>query len=113
MLADASRRRSGDAGPAAASRRDDRMEQWLAAHAAAEVVKIVVADSGHGIERGSEERVFEPFVTTKAPEHGTGLGLAIVRGLVSTMGGLVWGQRSREGGAAFHIVLPLHAVDTR
>jgi two-component system NtrC family sensor kinase len=107
-LVDGSLRRPGDAPAAVPFRRDDRMERWIASHEIAQVVKIVVADSGHGVADGHEELVFEPFVTTKAPEHGTGLGLAIVRGIVNTMGGLVWVQRSREGGAAFHIVLPLH-----
>jgi signal transduction histidine kinase len=105
-LTDGTLRRPHDAAPSVEVRRDERMERWLAANEIAHVVKIVVADSGHGIERGSEERVFEPFMTTKAPEHGTGLGLAIVRGIVNSTGGLVWVQRSREGGAAFHIVLP-------
>jgi two-component system NtrC family sensor kinase len=111
-LTDGTLRRPYDSAPSVEIRRDERMERWLTANAVTHVVKIVVADSGHGVERGNEERVFEPFVTTKAPQHGTGLGLAIVRGIVNTMGGLVWVQRSREGGAAFHIVLPEYTGDT-
>ncbi len=111
-LGDGTLRRPDDELRPVEVRRDERMERWLAANEMDHVVKIVVADSGHGIERGSEERVFEPFITTKAPEHGTGLGLAIVRGIVNAMSGLVWVQRSREGGAAFHIVLPCHTGDT-
>ncbi len=111
-LTDGSVRRHGDASPPVVLRRDERIERWLVAHEMAQVVKIIVADSGPGIEPGSEDRIFEPFVTTKSPEHGTGLGLAIVRGIVNTMGGLVWVQRSREGGAAFHIVVPVFAADT-
>ena len=107
-LADASLRRPGDAAAALPVRRDDRVERWVASHEIAQVVKIVVADSGHGVARGHEEHIFEPFVTTKDPASGTGLGLSIVRGLVHSMGGIVWVQRSREGGAAFHIVLPAH-----
>jgi two-component system NtrC family sensor kinase len=112
-LIDGSLRRAGDDPAAVPFRRDERLERWLASNEMAQVVKIVVADSGHGVEQGHEERIFEPFVTTKAPEHGTGLGLAIVRGIVNTIGGLVWVQRSREGGAAFHIVLPVHSSDER
>jgi len=106
-LADGALRRATDAAAPKELRRDERLERWLAGHDAEQVVKIVVADSGHGIERGHEERIFEPFVTTKAPEDGTGLGLAIVRGIVELVGGLIWVQPSREGGAAFHIVLPM------
>jgi two-component system NtrC family sensor kinase len=110
-LVDGSLRRPGDDASPVPVRRDDRMERWIASHEIAQVVKIVVADSGHGVADGHEELVFEPFVTTKTPEHGTGLGLSIVRGIVNRMGGLVWVQRSREGGAAFHIVLPVHGGD--
>jgi two-component system, NtrC family, sensor kinase len=109
MLVDGSAHRAGDGAARVAPRRDERLERWVTSHEVGQVVKIVVADSGHGVERGHEERIFEPFVSTKAPEYGTGLGLAIVRGIVDTMGGLVWVQRSREGGAAFHLVLPVHS----
>jgi two-component system NtrC family sensor kinase len=107
VLEEGTQRRRGDDGAPMPLRRDERLERWLSAEAAKEVVKIVVADSGHGVDHGHEEKIFEPYVTTKSPEHGTGLGLSIVRGLVRAMGGIVWAQRSREGGAAFHIVLPL------
>jgi signal transduction histidine kinase len=53
------------------------------------------------------ERVFDPFYTTKDAGRGTGLGLAIVARTVDQLGGAVWVQRAREGGAAFVIVLPL------
>jgi signal transduction histidine kinase len=108
-LVDGTMQRASDGGAAFPVRRDERVERWVESHEMAQVVKIVVADSGQGVAHGLEERIFEPFVTTKAPEHGTGLGLSNVRGLVDLMGGLVWVQRSREGGAGFHIVLPVFA----
>lgn len=86
---------------------DDQVVRWMGAHEAREVVTIVVADSGDGIREGDEERMFEPFVTTKAFGQGTGLGLAIVRRLVDAMRGIVYVQPSREGGAAFHLALPV------
>lgn len=106
-LVEAAVRRSGDHAAQVPSRRDGRMELWLESHEITEAVKIVVADSGHGVAHGDEERIFEPFVTTKEAS-GTGLGLSIVRGIVASMGGIVWVQRSREGGAAFHIVLAVY-----
>jgi two-component system NtrC family sensor kinase len=69
-------------------------------------VLIWVADSGRGIAPPDRDRVFEPFFTTKHPGLGTGLGLAIVQGSVHEMGGLVWVEDAREGGAAFKIFLP-------
>jgi signal transduction histidine kinase len=89
-----------------------RRAEWLVEHTGREVVKIVVADSGHGVRHGDEERIFEPFVTTKGAGKGTGLGLAIVRRMVDELDGLIWVQRSREGGAAFHVVLPVIPLAT-
>jgi C4-dicarboxylate-specific signal transduction histidine kinase len=69
-------------------------------------VLIFVADSGAGIPPADREKVFEPFYTTKEPGRGTGLGLAIVARGVYEMGGVVWLEQAREGGAAFKMFLP-------
>jgi signal transduction histidine kinase len=90
-------------------RRNRRVTEWLsgAVQAPRTVVQIVVADSGPGVPEHEWERVFDPFFTTKEPGRGTGLGLAIVARTVDQLGGAVWVQRAREGGAAFVILLPL------
>src|SRR5207247_20406 len=67
---------------------------------------VCVADGGPGGAREDREKVFEPFYTTKPPGRGTGLGLAIVARAVHEMGGVVWIDTAREGGAAFKLFLP-------
>jgi len=67
---------------------------------------LFVADGGPGVPAEDRARVFEPFFTTKPPGHGTGLGLAIVARAVHDMGGVVWVDRAREGGAAFKAFFP-------
>ncbi len=105
-------RRAGDARTSMPSRlRDERLAQWVSTHDAEDVAMVVLADSGHGVQPGDEERIFEPFVTTKPPDQGSGLGLAVVRRLVDAMRGLVWVQSAREGGAAFHLVFPIATAD--
>jgi signal transduction histidine kinase len=85
-----------------------RLDAWLAKHAAdMEVAKVVVADAGTGISADVRDRIFDPFYTTKGPEEGSGLGLAIVQRVVDAVQGVVWVQTSREGGAAFHILIPI------
>jgi two-component system, NtrC family, sensor kinase len=104
------RGRAGDApGEYAPHRPHRRVVEWLsgAARAPRLVAQVVVADSGPGIAADEAERVFDPFYTTKQPGRGTGLGLAIVARIVDALGGAVWVQRAREGGAAFVILLPL------
>jgi signal transduction histidine kinase len=84
-----------------------RAQLWLAGHDAAEIAKIVVADSGPGVAPELTERIFDPFFTTKQPGKGTGLGLAIVARIVENFHGTVWVTSAREGGAAFHILFPI------
>jgi two-component system NtrC family sensor kinase len=83
---------------------------WLArAEAPNRFLQVVIADSGTGVAPEDEERIFEPFFSTKQPGKGTGLGLAIVASTIENLGGTIWVQRAREGGAAFVILLPLHS----
>jgi signal transduction histidine kinase len=83
---------------------------WLARPESPErFLQIVMADSGTGVAPEDEERIFEPFFSTKQPGKGTGLGLAIVASTIDVLGGTIWVQRAREGGAAFVILLPLHS----
>ena len=88
-----------------------RVSAWLSRHEDSDdFVKIIVADSGAGVPDADAERIFDPFFTTKDPGKGTGLGLAIVARSVENLGGIVWVERAREGGAALHLFLPLAGV---
>lgn len=67
-------------------------------------VRLVVEDSGPGVEDSVAARLFEPFFTTRA--RGTGLGLAVVQRLVTAHDGEVSCDRAPAGGARFTVVLP-------
>ncbi|MER0169634.1 MAG: GHKL domain-containing protein [Nitrosomonas sp.] len=68
-----------------------------------------VHDNGSGIEAALQERLFEPFFTTRA--EGTGLGLAIVRGVIESMGGNVTIHSAPGEGTEFMIRLPRNRGD--
>jgi two-component system NtrC family sensor kinase len=70
---------------------------------------VIVSDQGPGVPVTERERIFDPFYTTKPPGAGTGLGLAIVQRIVDEMGGLVWVEDGRGGGAAFKVFFPVAA----
>jgi PAS domain S-box-containing protein len=72
---------------------------------ASEAVEITVQDNGTGIAPGDTDRIFQPFVTTKA--HGLGLGLAICRSVAEAHHGVLWAENAPEGGAIFHFKIPI------
>jgi signal transduction histidine kinase len=90
-----------------------RALRWLESSDSDNVAMVAISDSGPGILVEDSERIFEPFYTTKEPGKGTGLGLAIVARAIENCGGTIWVSRSREGGAAFRMLLPTVAADKR
>jgi two-component system sensor histidine kinase FlrB len=67
-------------------------------------VSIAVVDNGKGIEAATQERLFEPFYTTRT--DGTGLGLAIVRGVAEAHRGTIQVKSAPGRGSEFILRLP-------
>src|SRR5205807_1109557 len=70
-------------------------------------VRVEVLDDGPGIPPEHLARIFDPFYTTKPPGEGSGLGLSVSYGIVTEHGGKLWAENRAEGGAAFHLELPI------
>ncbi len=70
-----------------------------------DTVRLRVSDSGHGIPRELEDKLFEPFVTTKPAGKGTGLGLAVSQALIERLGGSISAHNVPRGGACFEVRL--------
>jgi signal transduction histidine kinase len=71
-----------------------------------QMVKLTVADSGHGIPRDVVKKVFEPFFTTKEFGKGTGLGLTVVKGIIEEHQGSIAVESEEGKGTTFTILLP-------
>ncbi len=71
-------------------------------------VDLMVCDNGPGIPQALQERVFEPFFTTRT--QGTGLGLAVVRAIAEAHGGSAWMSSQPGIGSTFGLRLPLNMV---
>lgn len=75
------------------------------------MLELVVTDSGGGVPAHLVPTLFSRLRTLsradRDPSRGTGLGLSLARGIVEAMGGQVWYQEDPDGGASFHVTLPV------
>jgi two-component system NtrC family sensor kinase len=76
-----------------------------------------VSDTGIGISREDQHRIFDKFyrVESEATEKisGTGLGLSIVKAIVKKHSGRVWVQSELGQGSTFTVLLPRYAEDKK
>ncbi|EDS76942.1 sensor histidine kinase [Clostridium botulinum C str. Eklund] len=69
-------------------------------------VVIEIEDNGVGINEGIENRIFQPFFTTKG-KKGSGLGLSIAYKIIQSIGGNIRCKSAKNKGTKFIIKLPI------
>lgn len=67
---------------------------------------LTVADTGSGISRDAQSRIFEPFYTTKGSRHGTGLGLSVIRNIMHSVNGTISVESEPGAGTCFTLFFP-------
>ena len=68
-------------------------------------VKISVTDTGTGMDEATQQKIFEPFYTSKP--SGSGLGLSIVKSIIETHDGIIEIESKKKKGTRVTITLPL------
>ena len=77
--------------------------------AVGEYVLLKISDTGTGFSAEAMQHLYEPFFTTKRPDHGTGLGLATVYGIVERHDGFIECASEPSRGTAFSLYFPATA----
>lgn len=74
-------------------------------------VRVIIKDTGKGIDEAHLPHIFEPFFTTKDPGQGTGLGLSIAYGVIRRHNGFIDAESAPGKGATFIVSLPSSAAE--
>jgi CheY-like chemotaxis protein len=69
--------------------------------------RVVISDTGRGMDAATQRRIFEPFFTTKPPGKGTGLGLSVVLGIMQAHEGTIVAHSELGKGSSFELYFPL------
>jgi PAS domain S-box-containing protein len=72
----------------------------------AAAIRLTIEDTGPGIEQDIQDRIFDPYFTTKEIGKGSGMGLAIVHGIVHNHGGVISVKSTMGRGSVFTVLLP-------
>jgi len=75
-------------------------------------IKFSVTDTGFGIKINQQEKIFDPFFTSKSGSKGTGLGLSVVKNIVDSYFGRIEFATKENEGTTFNVYLPVtHRIE--
>jgi PAS domain S-box-containing protein len=89
---------------------DNPRELVIRSHHDPDGVLVEVQDSGPGLAKATDDRLFEAFYTTKL--NGLGLGLSICQSIIQAHNGRLWATQNLPRGTIFHFVVPISAGST-
>ncbi len=72
-----------------------------------EYIRLKVSDTGHGMDKETMGKMFDPYFSTKKAGEGTGLGLALVYAIVEDHRGYIKAYSTLGKGTQFYVFLPV------
>jgi len=79
--------------------------------ASSQEVEVRIKDTGMGIAKGDQSRVFSKFFRAKnamkVETEGSGLGLYMGKNIIEAHGGKIWFNSEIEKGTVFHVIIPI------
>ena len=72
------------------------------------MVRVLIEDTGTGVDPSNLDRIFKPLFTTKA--NGMGIGLSICHSIIKSHNGRIWVSDGTSGGSVFQIELPATVI---
>lgn len=76
-------------------------------------LKLIVRDTGYGMNAETLERIFDPYFTTRPPGEGTGMGLPVVQGIIKNHGGEIIMYSKPGKGTTATIYLPVAEAENK
>jgi signal transduction histidine kinase len=67
---------------------------------------LTISDTGHGMDPATQERIFDPYFTTREVGEGSGLGLSVAHGIVTGRGGEILVESEVGKGTTVHVYWP-------
>ena len=89
-----------------------KIEDKTTSQSSKQMLEVIVADTGRGIDRHQLETIFDRFSQSETylrrTVNGAGLGLVICRQIIRGMGGRIWAEsKGKDRGSQFHFTLPV------
>jgi C4-dicarboxylate-specific signal transduction histidine kinase len=73
------------------------------------MVRVLIEDTGTGVDPSNLDQIFKPLFTTKA--NGMGIGLSICHSIIKSHNGRIWVSDGTSGGSIFQFELPANVIE--
>ncbi len=73
-------------------------------------LEIIISDNGNGMPLSIQEKIFQPFFTTKTQGENLGLGLSVVKNIIDNSNGSIKVESEIGKGSTFSVNFPIKAL---